>query len=132
MRILSIEVPHFRVLKNVKLDFDSKLTPQIFPIGSTNGRGKSTLLQLVFALLHCSAEEKRQPYLRELLKSFEHPEGMDEKLVAKLKIELESEVYTLSFSSLSPVFLKQYLVDSKTHGFRLAMYCSKKIVGSVI
>lgn len=50
MRLLRVSVPNFRVLKDVDLRFEKDFTPQIFPLGSLNGGGKSTLLQLIFIL----------------------------------------------------------------------------------
>jgi energy-coupling factor transporter ATP-binding protein EcfA2 len=52
MRLLRVEVPKFRALENVVIDFEPDFTPQVFPLGSLNGGGKSTLLQLIFVLLH--------------------------------------------------------------------------------
>ena len=52
MRLLRVQVPEFRALKNVDISFDPNFTPQVFPLGSLNGGGKSTLLQLIFVLLN--------------------------------------------------------------------------------
>ena len=54
MHIQRIQVPDFRALKDVDITFEKEFTPRIFPIGSQNGGGKSTLLQLIFVLFHCS------------------------------------------------------------------------------
>lgn len=67
MFLKRINIPHFRVLENVDLHFETDFTPTIFPVGSLNGGGKSTLLQLVFILLHCSFEKSRHQYLSNLL-----------------------------------------------------------------
>jgi ABC-type Mn2+/Zn2+ transport system ATPase subunit len=42
-----VRVPNFRVLKDVDITFEPNLVPRIFPLGSANGGGKSTLLQLM-------------------------------------------------------------------------------------
>lgn len=52
MRLLRVQVPEFRALKGVDISFEPEFTPQVFPLGSLNGGGKSTLLQLVFILLN--------------------------------------------------------------------------------
>ena len=52
MQLLRVRVPNFRALKDVDLTFEKDFVPQIFPLGSLNGGGKSTLLQLIFILLH--------------------------------------------------------------------------------
>lgn len=70
MHLSRIRVPEFRVLKDVDIQFEKEFTPQIFPLGSQNGGGKSTLLQLIFVLLHCSTEPSRIPYLKNMLKGF--------------------------------------------------------------
>ncbi|MCX7098407.1 MAG: AAA family ATPase [Methylococcales bacterium] len=51
MRLLRVQIPEFRALKDVDISFDPNFTPQVFPLGSLNGGGKSTFLQLVFVLL---------------------------------------------------------------------------------
>lgn len=67
MFLKRIEIPHFRVLKDVELHFEPEFTPTVFPLGSLNGGGKSTLLQLIFTLLHCSFDNERHDYLSNLL-----------------------------------------------------------------
>jgi predicted ATP-binding protein involved in virulence len=49
MHLQRIQVPDFRVLKDVDISFEKEFTPRIFPLGSQNGGGKSTLLQLILA-----------------------------------------------------------------------------------
>lgn len=51
MRLLRVQVPEFRALKDVDISFEPDFVPQVFPLGSLNGGGKSTLLQLIFVLL---------------------------------------------------------------------------------
>jgi hypothetical protein len=38
MRLLRVQVPDFRVLKNIDLSFEKDFFPQIFPIGSLVSR----------------------------------------------------------------------------------------------
>jgi Fe-S cluster assembly ATPase SufC len=52
MRLLRVQVPEFRALKDVDISFEPEFVPQVFPLGSLNGGGKSTLLQLIFVLLN--------------------------------------------------------------------------------
>jgi predicted ATP-binding protein involved in virulence len=56
MFLRRIQVPDFRVLKDVDITFEPEFSPRIFPLGSLNGGGKSTLLQLIFILLSCSID----------------------------------------------------------------------------
>jgi DNA repair exonuclease SbcCD ATPase subunit len=62
MRLLRVQVPEFRSLRDVDITFEKDFTPTVFPIGSQNGGGKSTLLQLIFTLLHCSFHEDRKQF----------------------------------------------------------------------
>ncbi len=70
MKLLRVSVPNFRNLKNVELTFEPSLKPAVFPIGSENGGGKSTLLQLIFVLLTCSLDDDKTEFLDNLLNSF--------------------------------------------------------------
>jgi len=70
MQLLRVRVPNFRALKDVDLTFEKDFVPQIFPLGSLNGGGKSTLLQLIFILLHSSYTKQAaeiEAYLRNIL-----------------------------------------------------------------
>jgi len=57
MKLLRVQVPDYKVLKNVDITFEKEFDPQVFPIGGFNGSGKSTLLRLIFSLLNCFSEE---------------------------------------------------------------------------
>jgi hypothetical protein len=116
MYVEKIEIPAFRVLRDVVLEFDGGYDPQIFPIGSENGGGKSTLLQLVFALLHCSADSSRHEYLRNILASGARADG-DEQLIARLTVRVDDESHGLEFVSLDNAFLARKLDVPPKHGF---------------
>lgn len=117
MHIERIEIPAFRVLRDVSLDFNPAHKPQIFPIGSENGGGKSTLLQLVFVLLHCSTAQERIPYLRNLLASDCRSIESREQTIARLTISLDTKLHTLEFVSLDAGYLAQHLDGPPTYGF---------------
>ncbi|NEO86853.1 MAG: AAA family ATPase [Spirulina sp. SIO3F2] len=70
MKLLRVQVPEFRALKNVDISFEPDFKPNIFPLASQNGGGKSTLLQLIFALTNCVATD-RFKYCRNLLSSID-------------------------------------------------------------
>jgi energy-coupling factor transporter ATP-binding protein EcfA2 len=70
MFLKRIQVPDFRVLKNVDITFDPQLEPRVFPLGSQNGGGKSTLLQLIFVLLHCAIDPEKFHLVENLLQGF--------------------------------------------------------------
>jgi len=109
MYVEKIEVPAFRVLRNVVLEFDRGFEPRIFPLGSENGGGKSTLLQLLFALLHCSSDPERFQYLANLLATDAQAADEEERLIARLTIRLNDEQHVLEFVSLNDGFLKRHL-----------------------
>ncbi|MGE0083454.1 MAG: AAA family ATPase [Desulfococcaceae bacterium] len=74
MKLLKVHVPNYRCLKNVTLTFEPDLTPQVFPIGGENGGGKSTLLQLIFVLLHCPGEfSPKKIFFNNTIKKMKRP-----------------------------------------------------------
>jgi len=114
MHLLRIQVPDFRVLKDVDITFEKEFTPRIFPLGSQNGGGKSTLLQLIFVLLHCSGVPERLIFLRNMLKGFKPREGEDKKVLAIMDIwdgekEVRMEFFSCRDKSQMLNFLKKDL-----------------------
>jgi len=67
MFLKKVHVKNFRGLQDVVLEFNQSLSPSVFPVGSLNGGGKSTLLQLIFILLRCSADPQKHHYIRNIL-----------------------------------------------------------------
>jgi AAA domain, putative AbiEii toxin, Type IV TA system len=97
MHLKRVIVPDFRVLKDVDLTFEPDLVPRIFPLGSLNGGGKSTLLQLVFTLLHCIGNQERIPYLQNMLDGFEVNIDARERDLATIEINVDSKDVSLFF-----------------------------------
>jgi predicted ATP-binding protein involved in virulence len=98
MHLLRVQVPKFRALENVDITFGKDFTPRIFPVGSLNGGGKSTLLQLIFTLLHCSSDPQKTPYLANLLETFQPLAELETiTRLATLEIEDEGQIYKLQF-----------------------------------
>lgn len=95
MRITRIQVPNFRVLHDVDLSFEQELTPQVFPLGSQNGGGKSTLLQLIFTLLHCFRDKKRVKFIRHLIAGIQLPQNSNSP-TSLCKIELNHNDISMS------------------------------------
>jgi Fe-S cluster assembly ATPase SufC len=80
MRLLRVQVPEFRALKDVDISFEPDFNPQVFPLGSLNGGGKSTLLQLIFVSLH----------------SFENPgSNYFNNITSELKVNNNEFIYNL-------------------------------------
>lgn len=100
MRIRRIEIPAYRVLRDVDMRFDAGHVPQIFPIGSQNGGGKSTLLQVLFVLLHCAGVSERRGYLRNLLVNGACAGDGPETVFARLSLEVAGRDVQLEFAVL--------------------------------
>ncbi|MEQ8958041.1 MAG: ATP-binding protein, partial [Coleofasciculus sp. C2-GNP5-27] len=97
MHLQRIRVPDFRVLKDVDITFEKDFVPRIFPLGSLNGGGKSTLLQLIFTLLHCSTDPEKKPFLQNLLDGFNIREGSPKRTLAIIDIWDKDKVVTIEF-----------------------------------
>jgi predicted ATP-dependent endonuclease of OLD family len=117
MHLLRVRVPDFRVLKDVDITFEKEFMPRVFPLGSENGGGKSTLLQLIFVLLHCSTNPNRLPYLKNFLSGFTIPEGTDKRILAILDIwdgqkSVELEFFFNPISDSNPEQTLTSLIES--------------------
>jgi AAA domain, putative AbiEii toxin, Type IV TA system len=97
MRLKRVRVPDFRVLKDIDISFETDLVPQIFPLGSINGGGKSTLLQLVFTLLHCSGKYERIPYLQNMLEGFVLDDDLSYRDLANIELIVDGQSIELDF-----------------------------------
>lgn len=108
MHIQRLHIPQFRVLKSVDIQFEHDFFPRIFPLGSQNGGGKSTLLQLMFTLLHCCVEEERLPFLQNILEGYQVEEESGQQLLAEIEVwdEEESQSVMIRFFCCDKRFLK--------------------------
>ncbi|MDY6785843.1 MAG: AAA family ATPase [Cyanobacteriota bacterium] len=99
MHLQRVRVPNFRVLKDVDITFEKDYFPRIFPLGSLNGGGKSTLLQLIFVLLHCPFHSKRLPYLKNVLREIGEYSESKVKLLAEINVfdEIQRKNINLEF-----------------------------------
>ncbi|UXE59414.1 MAG: ATP-binding protein [Woronichinia naegeliana WA131] len=97
MHLQRVQVPDFRVLKDIDISFEKEFSPRIFPLGSLNGGGKSTLLQLIFILLHCSADPQKYHFIRNLLEDFTIPKGTDQRTLAKFEIANRGGIIGLEY-----------------------------------
>jgi len=106
MHLLRVQVPDFRGLKDIDITFEKDFFPNIFPLGSQNGGGKSTLLQLIFVLLHCSVDEHKIPLVQALLQGFKILDG-EEKILAIIDIWDGEKTVTLEFYCQKNIFLEE-------------------------
>jgi predicted ATPase len=112
MRLLRVQVPDFRVLKNIDLSFEKDFFPQIFPIGSQNGGGKSTLLQLIFILLHCSGDPEKIEYVVNVLHRCQLEDELEQKTLAIFEILTDNrEEVKLDFFICRDAYVKQFVSD---------------------
>ncbi|TAF57179.1 MAG: hypothetical protein EAZ61_01995 [Oscillatoriales cyanobacterium] len=115
MFLKTIKVKQFRVLNDFDISFERKLSASVFPVGSLNGGGKSTLLQLIFVLLNCSPNESRCQYVKNLfsqdesLRKIFNEDSQQKKKeiieVASMEVEVEDSTNSLDFSIVNNQFM---------------------------
>jgi predicted ATP-binding protein involved in virulence len=110
MHLQRVQVPDFRVLKDIDITFEKDFFPRIFPLGSLNGGGKSTLLQLIFILLHCSDDPEKHEFIRNLLAHFDVPKHSEQRTIAKFEIWDGTKVVNLEFFVCQGFYLEKLLV----------------------
>jgi predicted ATP-binding protein involved in virulence len=116
MHLQRIQIPEFRVLKDVDITFEQEFTPSIFPLGSQNGGGKSTLLQLIFVLLHCSTHSDRIPFLKSMLQGFKVAENSHKRVLANIEIWDGNKNVQLEFFCCKDSSLQEILNDNGQSG----------------
>ncbi|MDX2254172.1 MAG: AAA family ATPase [Pseudanabaenaceae cyanobacterium bins.39] len=109
MHLQRVQVPDFRVLKDVDITFEKDFNPRVFPLGSQNGGGKSTLLQLIFILLHCSANPERHFAIKNLLSGFTLRKDENQRILAIIDIWHEKEIVQLEFFICKENYIYQSL-----------------------
>lgn len=92
MKLLKVSIPNFRNLKNVELTFEPSLKPSVFPIGSENGGGKTTLLKLIFLLLSHDKDSETTEFSLSFLGDYE-----PNRLIARIEILHESKLISLEY-----------------------------------
>ncbi|WP_353930323.1 AAA family ATPase [Okeanomitos corallinicola TIOX110] len=114
MKLLRIRVPDFRILKDVDIQFDKNFSPNIFPLGSQNGGGKSTLLQLIFILLHCCTNPERKVFIKNLLQGFVVNDDSSERELATINIWDDEKEVELRFL----VCKNNYIEKQQDNGYK--------------
>lgn len=97
MHLKRVRVPDFRVLKDIDITFEPDLVPRIFPLGSLNGGGKSTLLQLIFTLLHCCVDLDLSVCIENILDGFEVDVDIGNRNLATISITTDNKDIELEF-----------------------------------
>jgi predicted ATP-binding protein involved in virulence len=106
MHLTRVQIPEFRALKNVDITFEKDFTPKIFPLGSENGGGKSTLLQLIFVLLHCASQPEKTFFIKNMLARYCILEGVNQQTLAKMDIWDGEKTVQIEFFCCNDDFLK--------------------------
>ncbi len=112
MHLQRIQVPDFRVLKDVDITFEKEFVPRIFPLGSLNGGGKSTLLQLIFVLLHCSSDPDRTVFLKNMLNGFKIQVNADKRVIAIVDVWDGEKSVKLNFFSYKDSYIRNLLNEA--------------------
>ncbi|MEH2012427.1 AAA family ATPase [Nostoc sp.] len=112
MKLLRVQVPDFRILKNVDITFEPEFIPSIFPLGSQNGGGKSTLLQLIFILLHCSSDFEKKYFVKNILSGFTINNNSNKRVLAIIDIWNEDKIVQLEFLSYNDSYLRELLISN--------------------
>ncbi|MHC5596083.1 MAG: AAA family ATPase [Nostoc sp.] len=112
MKLLRVQVPDFRILKNVDITFEPEFIPSIFPLGSQNGGGKSTLLQLIFVLLHCSSDSEKKEFVKNILYGFTINNNSNKRVLAIIDIWNEDKIVQLEFLSYNDSSLRELLISN--------------------
>jgi predicted ATPase len=97
MRLQRVQIPNFRVLKDIDITFEDYHTPQIFPLASQNGGGKSTFLQLVFTLLNCCNDSSGYKLVENLLKNSGIDHFVTNSKLATITLMNDCNTITLDF-----------------------------------
>jgi predicted ATP-dependent endonuclease of OLD family len=130
MHLQRVQVPDFRVLKDVDITFEHNFNPRVFPLGSQNGGGKSTLLQLIFVLLHCSANPERLLALKNLLSGFDLIDNQDKRILAIIDIWDGEKVVQLEFFICRDSYINQILrgfsKDKKENNLSFSIFTELK------
>ncbi|MEG4121251.1 AAA family ATPase [Microcoleus sp. N9_B4] len=111
MHLLRVQVPDFRGLKDIDITFEKDFFPKIFPLGSQNGGGKSTLLQLIFVLLHCSVDDAKKPFLQNLLQGFKVADGEEKRVLALIDILEGEKIVKLEFYCGKYSVIEDFLLE---------------------
>ena len=114
MKLLRVQVPDFRVLKNIDISFEKDFVPNIFPLGSQNGGGKSTLLQLIFILLYCSGNTERHEFIKNMLYGFDIDDNSQKRVLAIIDIWDGEKVVNLEFVVYKDSYARELLTSNNT------------------
>lgn len=114
MKLLRVQVPNFRGLKNVDISFEPDFNPQVFPLGSLNGGGKSTLLQLIFVLLHGG---EKSNYYENILSEINNDEDYHKNPIL-ISISINESVinFIKSKNKKSGLFFGRKFLDIRSEG----------------
>jgi energy-coupling factor transporter ATP-binding protein EcfA2 len=111
MHLQRIQVPDFRVLKDVDINFEKEFIPRIFPLGSLNGGGKSTLLQLIFVLLHCCTDPSKTIFIKNMLDGLKIQDDLDKRVIALFDVWDGDKSVKLEFFSYKDSYARNLVFN---------------------
>lgn len=111
MFLKKVHVKNFRGLQDVELEFNQALSPSVFPVGSLNGGGKSTLLQLIFILLRCASDPQKHRYVQNILKCSLNSYTQEEDVIIHFVINYCQKDIDIQFLTASQKIAAQKLDD---------------------
>jgi predicted ATPase len=139
MKLLKVHVHNYRHLKDVSLTFEPDLYPQVFAIGSENGGGKSTLLQLIFTFLHCTPHSKLHKFavnaIQHMKSSLEYWEEKIYQIIDMDFLDKDGKNISISYllypvSSQEPENHENLSINDAIHLLRKAELLKKQIIAS--
>lgn len=88
MFINKVEIPEYKVLRDIRITTNNEENHKVFPLISYNGGGKSTLIQFLFGLLNFSFNEQKFEYLKNLFGYFNNFQIPKSELKTIAKVDL--------------------------------------------
>jgi predicted ATP-binding protein involved in virulence len=114
MRLQRVQIPNFRVLKDIDITFEDYHIPQIFLLASQNGGGKSTFLQLIFILLNFYGNNDNQ-YIKNLLMNSRIGDFTPNSILAIITLLSNENVDQVKFEFHSNItFYDKFLTELST------------------
>ncbi|CAH6804044.1 putative ATPase_AAA_core domain-containing protein [Vibrio chagasii] len=104
----------FRNFKDTRVDFNSSDESHSFALASPNGGGKSTLLQIIFILLHCYRNPSKHKFISQILENEVIEKEYD---LVEFELNIDDVDYSLHFK-----------IIEDNNDFDFSVYTNREIV----